>query len=106
MMRALGFKSGFVAIGPIFGVILAACGGRPPPTTQTPPPMDTSNPAAPPHSPKLLGPGDADSMIEDAWKKNAVTAAATADDATYYRRLSLDVTGVIPTSKDLSAFLA
>ena len=53
-----------------------------------------------------MGPGDIDSMVEDAWKKNAVTAAATADDATYFRRLSLDLTGVIPTSTDLSSFLA
>jgi hypothetical protein len=97
----------FVVSAPIcFGALLAACASHPPPVTQAPPPMDTSNPAAPPKSPKLLGPGDADAMIEDAWKKNSITPAPTADDAVFFRRVSLDLTGMIPTSKDVTAFLA
>jgi hypothetical protein len=103
----LGALTSVALLGtPIFFGALVACASHPPPVTQAPPPMDTSNPAAPPHSPKLLGPGDADAMIEDAWKKKAINPAPTADDAVFFRRVSLDITGVIPTAKDVTAFLA
>lgn len=86
------------------GAALAACASHPPPATRAP--VTQTEPPRPPPSPKLMGPGDADALLENDWKASGVTPAGVADDATYYRRLSLDLTGVIPTSTDLVKFVS
>ncbi|MBY0395485.1 MAG: DUF1549 and DUF1553 domain-containing protein, partial [Thermoleophilia bacterium] len=47
-----------------------------------------------------------DRYMADALKSAGVTPPAPADDAAFFRRLALDVTGVIPDPKALAAFLA
>jgi len=47
-----------------------------------------------------------DSEIQATWKKHKVTAVGLADDATFLRRLHLDLVGTIPTAEEAQAFLA
>ena len=86
------------------GALVAACASHPPPAARTPVPSRAVPP--PPPSPKLMGPGDADAILENEWKKSSVTPAGVADDATFIRRASLDLVGVIPTSQEVQTFLA
>jgi hypothetical protein len=47
-----------------------------------------------------------DHYIDAALRKESVTAAAAADDATLIRRLTLDLAGRIPSAAELRAFIA
>ena len=51
-------------------------------------------------------PSDIDKMLTAEWKKEQITPAPVADDARFFRRLSLDITGVIPTPEAVTKFLA
>lgn len=46
-----------------------------------------------------------DAALERAWKRRAVTPAEPADDATFLRRVTLDLTGTIPTPAEVTSFL-
>jgi hypothetical protein len=46
-----------------------------------------------------------DKHISERWKKEEITAAAAADDATFFRRVHLDLVGKIPTILDIGDFL-
>ncbi len=46
-----------------------------------------------------------DRHLEKVWKERGLTAAPATDDATLFRRLSLDLIGRIPTASETSAFL-
>lgn len=47
-----------------------------------------------------------DAELAQAWKRRAVEPAPAADDATFLRRVTLDLAGTIPRSQDVLAFLA
>jgi hypothetical protein len=47
-----------------------------------------------------------DAHIRSAWDRERVSSASPADDATFLRRVSVDLTGVIPTCDEAKAFLA
>ena len=47
-----------------------------------------------------------DQRLAAAWRAETIEPAAPADDATWLRRLSLDLRGVIPTAAEVQAFLA
>src|SRR5689334_18598206 len=47
-----------------------------------------------------------DEEIRAAWQKNKITPAPKADDSAFLRRVSLDLTGVIPTADEVRRFLA
>lgn len=47
-----------------------------------------------------------DRMLNAEWKKENVTPAPLVDDARFLRRVSLDITGVIPTPERVTQFLA
>ena len=51
-------------------------------------------------------PNRIDELLVEAQKKANVTPAAVCDDATFLRRVSLDLIGRIPTVSELDAFLA
>lgn len=55
-------------------------------------------------SASLLSPTDVDRMIEDRLKQVNLAPAPLADDATFLRRLSLDVRGVVPTLEEALEF--
>src|SRR6185369_3155279 len=106
--------------GRVAGVLWAAVAARrarpPPPTT---PPPDPARPAAAspqetaPPAPPDLSPAEQtrlarkiDAALEQAWKDAGLKPAAPCDDATFLRRLSLDVRGVIPAREEVAEFLA
>ena len=47
-----------------------------------------------------------DRRVEAVWQREKVTAAPLSDDATFLRRVSLDLIGVIPTYEEAGSFLA
>jgi hypothetical protein len=47
-----------------------------------------------------------DAALDQAWKDAGLKPAAPCDDATFLRRLSLDVRGVIPAREEVAEFLA
>ena len=47
-----------------------------------------------------------DNEVQAAWKREKATSAAPADDATFQRRIYLDLVGTIPTHEEARAFLA
>jgi len=47
-----------------------------------------------------------DRRISERWKDEGITPAPVADDYEYFRRLSLDLRGVIPTPEEIRAFAA
>ena len=47
-----------------------------------------------------------DEQLTAAWKDKKVSPASLADDATFLRRLYLDLVGTIPTHDEAAAFLA
>ncbi len=50
-------------------------------------------------------PASIDSILEEAWKEKGITPASRATDAEFLRRVTLDLTGTIPTEPELVAFL-
>jgi hypothetical protein len=108
--------------GRVAGVLWAAVAALP---AQTPPPQV---PPAPPASalPATAAPQETappapvdltsaaqtrlarkiDAALEQAWKDAGLKPAAPCDDATFLRRLSLDVRGVIPAREEVAEFLA
>ena len=46
-----------------------------------------------------------DAELQAAWKREKVTPAGRADDATFLRRVYLDLVGTIPTADEATAFL-
>ncbi len=47
-----------------------------------------------------------DDLMSATWKKNSVVPANPADDAEFFRRVTLDVAGRIPTPEEVQKFLA
>jgi hypothetical protein len=104
--------------GRVAGILWAAVAALP---AQTPPPAPPASAppatAAPqetaPPAPPDLSPAEQtrlarkiDAALEQAWKDAGLKPAAPCDDATFLRRLSLDVRGVIPAREEVAEFLA
>lgn len=49
---------------------------------------------------------DLDKVVRVAWKKQSIVPAPPVDDARFLRRVTLDITGSIPTSEAVKKFLA
>ncbi len=62
-----------------------------------------------PDTPKALTPeriaSQIDDLLEKHWRVSRLRPVAPADDATFLRRLSLDLRGTIPTRQEVSQFL-
>jgi hypothetical protein len=87
---------------------LAALQCGPPPGPAVPVASEPS--AAPagsaaPAAATALTPQEVDGAIREAWTREGLTAAPTTDDARFFRRLSVDVLGIIPTPDETLAFL-
>src|SRR5579871_3331897 len=78
-------------------VLAAACAAPP---VRAEPPMPATRAGA--H--RLAG--RIDRFLAARWEKEGVQPAAPADDATFLRRLSLDLTGCIPPVSEVRRFLA
>lgn len=51
-------------------------------------------------------PSDIDKVLQAEWKKANITPAPLVDDARFLRRISLDITGTIPTPEAVTKFIA
>jgi hypothetical protein len=71
---------------------------------QAAPPAE--KPADPSRRDVLATAAKIDQAIESAWVENGVTATALSNDAEFLRRVYLDLTGCIPTVRDVRDFLA
>ena len=86
------------------GLVLAACGGG-----SSGGPARTAASAAPAvtkQKPPSFGAPHIDSALGEAWRKAGLTPAPRADDATFVRRVYVDLVGTIPTPEAASAFVA
>ena len=61
-------------------------------------------PAPPP--PNLSGSAAIDWFLQTRWKRDKIEPAHLSDDATFARRVTLDLAGRIPTTEELNRFLA
>src|SRR5688572_13644923 len=69
----------------------------------------SAGPAAPSVAPLAaprLTSADVDAQLREAWGAQGIVPAPRADDATWLRRVSLDLLGVIPAPAAVEAFLA
>ena len=64
----------------------------------------SNTPAKPPMG-SVTGPAAIDFYLRNAWKAARIKPAARADDATFARRIYLDLAGRIPKTDELQAFL-
>lgn len=55
--------------------------------------------------PAASGPS-VDALLRAAWEKEKITPSAPADDATYLRRATLDLWGILPSPAEITAFTA
>lgn len=83
--------------------VLAACGNPPPPRTAV---AHVATGAAPPDHGVSVQTARIDAQLEAAWKTRALVPASAADDATFLRRVTLDLTGTIPTTAEVQQYLA
>jgi hypothetical protein len=88
-------------------VMLVACErGAPPPVAAPPPPLAVTALPAAPAGPTLLTSADVDTRVRAEWQKAGVHPTAPADDATWLRRVWLDVVGTIPPPEVTRSLLA
>jgi hypothetical protein len=84
---------------------LAAC--QPPSARSAPPKPPPASAAAPlPTKPPLLSSADVDARLRAEWQKAGVAPTPAADDATWLRRVWIDVLGTIPPAAETRRFLA
>ena len=84
---------------------LAACDrGAPPPALA--PPVAAAVPPPAPVRPALMSSADVDARLRAEWQKAGVTPTPPAGDATWLRRVWLDVAGTIPPPEVARRFLA
>ena len=62
--------------------------------------------AAVPVAPPLMTSADADARLQAAWREAGVSPSPAADDATWLRRVWIDVVGTIPPPEAVRGFLA
>ncbi|MCC6644662.1 MAG: DUF1549 domain-containing protein [Polyangiaceae bacterium] len=100
-MKAIHLHAALLA-----GALLAGC-AKPSPTPASPPSASAAASAAPaaPAAPALTA-AELDQALRDEWQRLGVTKVAPADDATFLRRVWLDLGGTIPPADVVTAFLA
>jgi hypothetical protein len=93
------------ALGAALPVALAACSARTPPrVAPEAPAVVAAAPTKP--APVLLTSADVDARLRAEWQKAGVAPTSPADDATWLRRVWIDVVGTIPPPEVTLRFLA
>ena len=89
------------------GSLVGACDRGPPPraAARASAPVGPTAPAAP-IAARLMTPADVDVRLRATWKDAGVAPTPPADDATWLRRLWVDVAGTIPPPEVVRRFLA
>jgi hypothetical protein len=85
---------------------IAACGHASNGSQPKTPPSSNGAPVAPKEKAPSFGAEAIDGALREAWKKEGVTPAPKADDATFLRRAYIDIVGTIPPVDVTTSFLA
>ncbi len=89
------------------GALAGACGpGTPPPAPVPAVTPSAASSSAPQPAAAGFSAKDVDRALAKAWKEAGVVPAKAADDATWLRRVHLDVVGAPPTPEEVLAFLS
>ncbi|MDB4933088.1 MAG: hypothetical protein JWP87_60 [Labilithrix sp.] len=100
MLRSRTFLVGAISSA----IALAACGHGPavgPPRAPAP-----ASPRAATRQAASFGSDAIDAALREAWKHEGLTPAPRTDDATFLRRVYVDVVGTIPSADTTAAFVA
>ena len=62
--------------------------------------------ALPVKNPTAIAAGEIDALLAKDWKANKLSPNSPADDSTFVRRLYLDITGRIPTTREVEEFMS
>jgi hypothetical protein len=81
-----------IRVATLVAVCVAVAQGGTAPAAETPTPSQTA--------------AKIDGFLESYWSANRIQPAARTDDATFLRRLTLDLAGRIPTVRELDLFLS
>jgi hypothetical protein len=98
-----------VTLAAAAAVVLGGCDHAAPPraassATVSPAPAAAAHPAPP--APPLMTSAAADARLDEAWRQAGVAPSPPADEATWLRRVWVDVVGTIPPPEAVRAFLA
>lgn len=101
-------RSRFLLGAVVLGSAIVACGGAAPGTARPSSPASSPSPAPPREAskPPPFGADGIDAALRQAWQREGLTPAPRADDATFLRRVYVDIAGTIPPPDAVTAFLA
>lgn len=83
----------------ILAALVSSCSCSKPGQSSAPATSAANTPLAP-----VVTTPQIDPLLRSAWEKQGLTPSAPADDATFLRRLTLDLWGMLPTPAELDSF--
>ncbi|WP_394847682.1 DUF1549 and DUF1553 domain-containing protein [Pendulispora brunnea] len=92
-------RTGWLVAGVVVAAGCAASGPVPRGPVAASKPVEAARPV-------LMRPAEIDARMRAAWKEKGIEPAERVDDAGFFRRVNLDLTGRVPAAEAVEAFLA